>query len=191
MVEYQEGGSDFNFLKIYQLLYVGEQIQRYGSLKKWSTETGERSHCTQLKDLYNKWNRSRNIYGQMIEYYQQSDAVPIPRLNIAAMSSEYADSGSNSIEDSLAGIKFTCQKSSSGQAKITTFAMLLKSVRYEDLQNELHYPTNRFLLSKKIKISPEDLLLRGVNICHGIRIALDNRYGEALTQYVRCTGTKS
>jgi hypothetical protein len=182
MVEYHEGGSDFNFPKIHQLLHFGEQIRRYGSLKQWSTETGERSHRTQLKDPYNKSNRSGNIYRQMIEYYQRSDAFAIRRLNITATRGEHAESGRDAIEDSLAGVKFTSEQSSSGQAKITTFATLLKSVRDEDLQNELRHATNRFLLSKKIKISPEDLLLCGVNVYHRIRIPLSNMYGELLTQ---------
>jgi len=51
MFEYHEEGSDFNFPKIHPLLHFGEQIRRYGSLKQWSTETGESSHRTQLKVL--------------------------------------------------------------------------------------------------------------------------------------------
>jgi hypothetical protein len=191
MVEYHEEGSDFNFPKIHQLLHFGEQLRRYGSLKQWSTETGERSHRTQLKDPYNKSNRSGNIYSQMIEYYQRSEAFAIRRLNIAAMRGEHAESGTDTSEDSLAGVKFTSEQSSSGQAKIITFTALLKSVRDDNLQNELHHATNRFLFSRKIQISPEDLLQCGVNVYHGIRIPLSNMYGEGLTQNVRCTGEKS
>ena len=88
MVKYHEKGSDFNFPKIHQLLHFGEQIRHYGSLKQWSTETGESSHRTQLKDPYNKSNRSGYIYRQIIEYYQHSDAFAIQRLNIAATRGE-------------------------------------------------------------------------------------------------------
>jgi hypothetical protein len=191
MVEYNEEGSDFNFPKIHQLLHFGEQIRRYGSLKQWSTETGESSHRTQLKDPYNKSNRSGDIYGQMIEYYLRSDAFAIRRLNIAAKRGENAESGRDSIEDSLAGVRFTSEQSSSVQAKTISFAQLLTSLRGEDLQNELCRATNRFLLSRKIKIGSNDLLQCPVNVYHGVRIPLSNMYGERMIQYVRCTGEKS
>ena len=196
MVEYHEESSDFNLCKIYQLLHFGEQVQHYGSLKQWSTETGESSHRTQLKDLYNKSNRSGNIYSQMIEYYQWSDAFAIRRLNLAATTivatkGDNVKSGRDSIEDSLAGVKFSSEQSFSGQRKIITFTVLLESVRDYSLQNELHHGMNRFLLSCKIQISPQDLLQCGVNVYHGIRIPLSNMYGEQLTQYVRCMGEKS
>ena len=110
---------------------------------------------------------------------------------IAAMRGDNVESGRDAIEDSLAGVKFTSEQSSSGQRKIITFAALLESVRDDSLQNELRHGTNRFLLSRKIQISPEDLLQCGVNVYHGIRIPLSNMYGEQLTQYVRCTGEKS
>jgi hypothetical protein len=126
----------------------------------------------------------------MIEYYQWSDGFAIRRLNIAATRSSDVESSSNPTEDSLAGVKFTSEQSFSGQTKIVTFAMLLKSVLDDYLRNELLTETNRFLLSKKIQISPEDLVQCGVNVYHGIRIALGNIYGEQLIQQVRFTGEK-
>ena len=110
---------------------------------------------------------------------------------IAATKGDNVESGRDSIEDSLAGVKFTSEQSSSGQRKIITFTVLLESVRDYSLQNELHHGMNRFLLSCKIQISPKDLLQCGVNVYHGIRIPLSNMYGEQLTQYVRCMGEKS
>ena len=99
MVEYHEEGSDFNFPKINQLLHFGEQIRRYGSPKQWSTETGESSHRTQLKDPYYTSNWSGNIYGQIIEYYRRSAAFAIRRLNIAATRGENTTGGRDTIED--------------------------------------------------------------------------------------------
>jgi len=196
MVEYHKEGSDFKFPKIGQLLHFGEQIRRYGSLKQWSTETGKSSHHTQLKDLYNKLNQWDNVYSQMIEYYQWSNAFTIRRLNmavtrIAATRGDNVKSGQDAIEDSLAGVKFTSEQSSSRQRKIITFATLLESVHDGSHHNELRQGTNNFLLSRKIQISREDLLQCGVNVYQGIRIPLSNMYGEQLTQYVRCTGEKS
>jgi len=94
----------------------------------------------------------------MIKYYQQSNVFTIWRLNIAGMRGDNVESGRVAIKDSLAGVKFTSKQSSSGQAKFITFAVLLESVRDDYLQNELHHSTNRFLLSRKIQISPKDLL---------------------------------
>jgi hypothetical protein len=62
LVEYHADGGDFNFPKIHQMLHFCEQIQLYGCLKQWSTETGESSQCTQIKIPYNKSNRSGDIY---------------------------------------------------------------------------------------------------------------------------------
>jgi len=191
MVEYHEEGSDFNFPKFHQLLHFGKQIRRYGSLKQWSTETGESSHCTQLKDPYIKSNWSGDIYRQIIEYYQRSDTFAIRRLNIAATRGKNAESGRDTIEDSLPVVKFTSEQPSSGQAKIVTFAKLLESVHDNHLKNTIHHKTNRFLQSRKIKIGSEDLLQCAVNIYHGIRIPISNMYGAQKIRYVRCTGEKT
>jgi len=158
MVEHNEEGSDFNFPKIHQMLHFGEQIRRYGSLRQWSTKTGESSHRTQLKAPYKKSNRTGDIYGQMIENYLRSDAFAIRRLNIAARRGENAGTSRGTIGDSLAGVKFTSNQSSSGQAKIISFATLLASVQDDNLRNKLHHATNRFLLSRKIKIASDNLL---------------------------------
>jgi len=58
MVEHHADGGDFNLTKIHQMLHFHEQIQRYGSLKQWSMETGESCYRTQIKIPYNKSNRS-------------------------------------------------------------------------------------------------------------------------------------
>jgi len=191
MVQYHEEGSDFNFPKFHQLLHFGEQIQRYGSLKQWSTETLEISHCTQLKDPYIKSNWSGDIYDQIIEYYQRSDTFARRRLNIAATRGENAESGRDSIEDYLPVDKFTSEQPSSGQAKIVTFATLLESVPDDHLENTIRHETNCFLQSRKIKIGSEDLLQCAVNIYHGIRVPISNMYGVQKIQYVRYTGEKT
>jgi len=191
MVEYHEEGSDFNFPKIHHLLYFGEQIRRYGSLKQWPTETGESSHRTQLKDSYNKSNRSGDIYGQIIEYYQRSDAFAIRRLNIAVTRGENTESGRDTIEDSLPFVKFTSEQHSSGQAKIVILATLLESVHDDNLENAIDHETNRFLQSRKIKIGSEDVLQCAVNIYHRIRVPISNMYCEQKIQYVRYTGEKT
>jgi hypothetical protein len=188
MIEYNEEGSDFNFPKIHHMLHFGEKIGRYGSLKQWSTETRESSHRTQLKVPYNKSNRTGDIYAQMIENYLRSDVFAIRRLNIAARRDENAGSSSGTIGDSLAGVIFTSNQSSSEQAKIISFATLLVSVRNDNLRNKLYHATNRFLLSRKIKIASDNLLQCAVNVYHGMRVALTIMYGEKVIQYVRCTG---
>ena len=183
MVEYHEEGSDFNFPKIHQLLHFREQIQRYGCLKQWPTETGESSHRTQLKESYKKSNRSGDIYGQMIKYYQRSDAFAIRRLNNSARRSE-----DDTCDDSPAGLKFTSDQNSSGPAKITTFAALLASVSDEHLRSALRQATNRFLVSRKVNIKSDDLLHCTANVYHGIQVPVTNMHGETVIQHIRCTG---
>jgi hypothetical protein len=81
MAEYIEDGCDFNFPKIHLMQHFREQIQRYGSLKQWSTEIGESSHRKQIKDGFNASNKTGDYYTQMINYYLRSDAFAVRKAN--------------------------------------------------------------------------------------------------------------
>ena len=49
---------DFNFVKIYLLSHFRDHVQRFGNIQMYSTESGETSHKTMLKEVYQRSNRN-------------------------------------------------------------------------------------------------------------------------------------
>jgi len=43
---------DFNFVKIHLLSHFGDHIRRFGNIQMYSTESGETSHKTMIKESY-------------------------------------------------------------------------------------------------------------------------------------------
>ena len=86
MAEYIEEGSDFNFPKIHLMQHFRGQIQRFGSLKRWSKEIAESSHKREMKDGFNVSNNTGDYYTQDIHYYLSCDAVTVRKANLAALS---------------------------------------------------------------------------------------------------------
>jgi len=127
MVEHHADGGDFNLLKIHQMLHFREQIQRYGCLKQWSTETGESSHRTQIKIPYNKSNRSGDIYMQILKHYLRSDAFAIWRLNHNAHGTANTTGSGETSLPTVKGLKFVSVQGST-TSKSNTFAAVLASV---------------------------------------------------------------
>jgi len=127
MVEHHADGGDLNFPKIHQMPHFREQIQRYGCLKQWSTETRESSHCTQFKILYNKSNRSGNFYTQILEHYLRSDTFAVRRLNHNAHGTVNTTGSGKTGLPTVKGLKFVSVQGST-TSKCNTFAAVLASV---------------------------------------------------------------
>ena len=187
MAEHHADGGDFNFPKIHQMLHFREQIQRYGCLKQWSTETGESSHRTQIKIPYNKSNRSGDIYTQILEHYLRSDAFAVRRLNRNAHGTvNTTGSGENNLP-TVKGLKFV-SKQDSTVSKSNTFAAVLASVGDLDLRRELQRATSSFLVSRRVETNLEALICCTARVYHGIQIPVTNMHGDQVIQTVQCTG---
>jgi Plavaka transposase len=191
MVEHRDEGGDFNFPKIHQMLHFREQIQRYGCLKQWSTETGESSHRTQIKVPYNKSNRSGDIYSQILEHYLRGDAFAVRKLNRNAASTLKSATSCEPTIPVSHGLKFMSPQNSPAVAKIKTFAGVLASVTDLHLRNELRHATNRFLLSRKVGTNTEALLSCTASVYHGIQVPVTNMHGDRVIQTIRCTGEQT
>ena len=63
-------------------------MQRFGSLKQWSTEIGESSHKQQIKDGFNASNKTGDYYTQMINFYLRYDVFMVRKANLEALSSQ-------------------------------------------------------------------------------------------------------
>ena len=189
MVEYHEEGGNFNFPKIHQLLHFCEQVKRYGSLQQWSTETGESSHRTQIKTPYNKSNRSGDIYTQILEHYLRSDVFAVRKLNNDSQSGTN-NAMSNSIPSiaTSTGLKFISVQRNTGSTAVKTFGGVLATVSDADLRDELQNATYRFLLSRKVNITLENLLHSTASVYHGIQVPVNDMHGDQAIQNVRCTG---
>lgn len=198
MARYVEEGSDFNFPKIHLMMHFRENIQRYGSLKQWSTEIGESSHKKQIKDGFNASNKTGDYYTQMIEYYLRSDAFAVRKANLEAsnrkkhageMSGTLQVHSRKRLDPRL--LKFISPQMHKGKERVKDFRALLQTITNSRLRDDLHAATRRFLLSKHISIDSEDLLNSTASIYHGMEIGVSNTHGESIVQRLRCTGEKS
>ena len=187
MVEHHADGGDFNFPKIHQMLHFREQIQRYGCLKQWSTETGESSHRTQIKIPYNKSNRSGDIYTQILEHYLRSDAFAVRKLNRDAHGTVNTTGSGETILPTVKGLKFVSVQGST-ISKSNTFAAVLASVGDLYLRKELQRATSSFLVSRRVETNLEALICYTARVYHGIQIPVTNMHGDQVIQTVRCTG---
>ena len=61
--------GNYHFPKIHQMIHFREQIQRYGTLRQWSTEHADAAHKDQIKVGYNASNRTGDIYTQILKHY--------------------------------------------------------------------------------------------------------------------------
>jgi len=148
MIEHHAYGSDFNFPKIHQMLHFREQIQRYGCLKQWSTETRESSHRTQIKIPYNKSNQSGDIYTQILAHYLHIDVFAVRRLNRNAHGPMNTTGSGETNLPTIKGLKFISVQGST-MLKSDTFAAILVSVGDLYLRRELVTVPDHRLPSRK------------------------------------------
>jgi len=190
MIEHHTDGSDFNFPKIHQMLYFREQIQCYGCRKQWCTETGESSHCTQMKIPYNKSNRSGDIYTQILEHYLRIDAFTVRRLNHNAHGTmDTTGSGVTNLP-TVKGLKFIFVQGST-MLKSDTFAAILASVGDLYLRRDLQRATSSSLVSRRVETNLEALICCSARVYHGVQIPVTNTHGDQVIQTVRYTGEQT
>jgi len=205
MAEYIEEGSDFNFPKIHLMQHFREQVQRFGSLKQWSTEIGESSHKRQIKDGFNASNKTGDFYTQVINFYLRCDAFTVRKANLEALSRCGLNSKArssrvvtNSTAAGRAGqpdsarcrLKFISPQMQKGQGKVNNFRGLLEVVTDTELKAGLKNATHRFLKSRRINIELEDLMKSTAAIYHGIEVRTTDMQGAETLQRLRCTGDK-
>ena len=190
MAEYIEEGTDFNFPKIHLMLHFREQIQRFGSLKQWSTEIGESSHKHQIKDGFNSSNKTGDYYTQMINFYLRCDAFTVRKANLEALSKQKEEV---SVADTMVGhcrLKFISPQLQKGKQRVNCFQGFLESITNESVRKGLESGTLRFLRSRRIDIESEDLMRCPAAIYHGVEVRTSDMHGEDTSQRLRCTGEK-
>jgi len=187
MVEHHADGGDFNFPKIHQMPHFHEQIQRYGCLKQWSTETGESSHRIQIKIPYNKSNRSGNFYMQILDHYLCSDAFAVRRLNHNTHGTMNTTGSGETGLPTVKGLKFVSVEGST-VSKSNTFTAIFASVGDLYLRRELQCATSSFLVSWRVETNLEALICCTTRVYHGIQIPVTNMHRDQVIQTIRCTG---
>ena len=194
MAEYIEEGTDFNFPKIHLMQHFGEQIQRFGSLKQWSTEIGESSHKHQIKDGFNSSNKTGDYYTQMINFYLRCDAFTIRKANLEALSQSQArQEEQGAIPNTITGryrLKFISPQLRNGKQKVNDFRGVIEAITDEDSRKGLKNATLRFLRSRRISLEPEDLMRCMAAIYHGLEVRTSDMHGEETSQRLRCTGER-
>jgi len=183
MVEHHADGGDFNFPKIHQMLYFRKQIQRYGCLRQWSTETGGSSHRTQIKIPYNKSNRSGNFYTQILKHYLRSDAFAVWRLNHNAHGTVNTTGSGKTSLPTVKDLKFVSVQGST-TSKSNTFAAVLASVGNLYLRRQLQHATSSVLVSQRVETNLEALICCTAQGYHGIQIPVTNMHGDQVIQTV-------
>ncbi len=208
MQTYAEEGSDFNFPKIHLMMHFREQIQRYGSLRQWSTEIGESSQKNQIKDGFNASNKTGDYYTQMINYYLRCDAFAVRKMNRDAWSRKQtpgstplpstttSDTATSAVSPTSNAIRrphltFISPQQYKGQNKVTTFRSLLDGIADRDERDDFHNATHRFLRARNINIADDDLLSCAAAIFHGLEVEARDMHGRAVLQRLRCTADRT
>jgi Plavaka transposase len=76
-----EEEAHFNFPKIHMMLHFHRQVQRFGVLRQWDTNTSEMAHKEQIKEGFRHSNRTGNVPLQILNHYLKQDAFAMRRLN--------------------------------------------------------------------------------------------------------------
>ena len=83
--EIMESDTHFNYPKMHLLTHFHEHVIRFGNLPMYSTEIGEYSHRTQIKEGYRHSNRNDYI-NQILGYYGRQQAMHTRQENLRALS---------------------------------------------------------------------------------------------------------
>ena len=83
-VEIMEKESHFNYPKMHLVTHFHEHILRFGNLPIYSTEIGESSHRTQIKEGYYHSNRNNYVH-QILGYYGRHHAMHMRQENLRAL----------------------------------------------------------------------------------------------------------
>jgi hypothetical protein len=74
---------DFNFVKIHLLSHFGDHVRRFGNIQMYSTESGETSHKTMIKEGYRRSNKNDSSH-QILRTYARLDSFKIHEMNAEA-----------------------------------------------------------------------------------------------------------
>ena len=83
-VQIMERESHFHYPKMHLVTHFHEHILRFGNLPMYSTEIGESSHRTQIKEGYCHSNRNDYVC-QILGYYGRHHAMHIRQENLRAL----------------------------------------------------------------------------------------------------------
>jgi hypothetical protein len=78
-----EEDVDFNFVKIHLLSHFGDHVRRFGNIQMYSTESGETSHKTMIKEGYRRSNKNDASH-QILRTYARLDSFKIHEMNVEA-----------------------------------------------------------------------------------------------------------
>jgi len=78
-----EEDVNFNFVKIHLLSHFGEHVQLFGNIQMYSTESGETSHKTMIKEGHRRSNRNHASH-QILGTYASLDSFKIQEINVWA-----------------------------------------------------------------------------------------------------------
>jgi hypothetical protein len=186
--EVLEEGSHFNFPKIHLMYHFPYQVQRFGSLMQWDTNTSEMAHKGQVKEGYEHSNKTGDYDLQMLNYYMKQDAFAMRAMNSYPLNSYETDL-------SKQAPMFIAPQHKTGKNRISTLALLLEHVAIDGFDDALENYAQGVLDPDALDASNESHLLEResavVALYHGIRIPSQKQgSGEWHEQNIRCSVNK-
>ena len=83
MADIHDKDIDFKFVKIHLWSHFGDHEWHFGNIRIYSTESGETSHKTIIKESYQRSNR-KDASHQILRTYTRLDSFRIHEMNVAA-----------------------------------------------------------------------------------------------------------
>ena len=158
----QGESSHFNFPKIHMLLHFHRQIERFGHLRQWDSNTGELTHKEQIKDGYKHSNKTGDYNLQILNYYLKKDAFAMRELN--------HNPPRNKPIDEPQGPEMCSPQQVCGKDRIATVGRLLAHVNIDGFDDALRMFANaQHLIPEELESNTPLRELPGA-LCSGLRI---------------------
>ena len=178
---------DFNFVKIHLLSHFGDHVRRFGNIQMYSTESGETSHKTMIKEGYRRSNRNDASH-QILQTYARLDSFKIHEMNVEA-------DITRPIEDELHDKRHKRQVGSVTRqpigftSTVETISELNSTLR--NLPDLLHnYYRRKSSIGSEVDM--DSVKQFPVEICRLLRVPIENFQDvrEVTWHLLRCTGTQ-
>ena len=203
--------ADFNLPKIHLMPHWVTQILQYGALQRYSAETHDQAHKTNLMDGWNASKHNLQYLPQVIIFQRRILSVKIRYLNLQALA-QHRENSAATCKAILSRAYLAAPLSSQSYAKpecmgrqtrrdgmnpeaiIKHFRALLDNTQdvthCVTIYNSIH-EFSKHMSHNKMYILYEQLHPMELFISHSIKVQVEGLQGELRSQMCQCTGSQS
>jgi hypothetical protein len=179
---------DFNFVKMHLLSHFGDHIRRFGNIQMYSTESGETSHKTMIKEGYQRSNKN-DASQQILQSYARLDSFKIHEMNIQADQSRPIQDEVRDKQQHKRQVGSVTKQPTGFTPTVETVSQFNQSLRnFPDLL--IDYYRRKSSVGQHFEV--DSIKQFPVEICRLLRVPVENFQDEREVTWhlLRCTGTQ-